>query len=104
MIKFDGETSPKLEELVGLIQAQENVNYQLNYENKYLKDELGAAKVNLIKLIDENTNLHQELKNVTVNEILNELPHLKSSVNEENDQATMQTILKNKEYGSLKHL
>ena len=89
--------NPKLEELVGLIQAQENVNYQLNYENKYLKDELGAAKVNLIKLIDENTTIHQELKNVTVNEILNELPNLKSSVNDENDQATLQTILRNKE-------
>ena len=97
-MKYDAENNPKLEELVGLIQSLENVNYHINAENKYLKDELGSSKVNLIKLIDENTNLHQELKNVTVNEILNELSNFKTMTN---DQATLQTILKNKELVSI---
>jgi hypothetical protein len=79
--------------LIRLIQTVENVNQQLLFENKYLKDEMVKSKAGLLKLIDENANLHRELKNITVLEILNELQNLPSSQNEQ----TLQNQLKNKE-------
>lgn len=101
--------------MVGFIQAQENLNNQLAYENNYLKDEMSQLKVNLLKLIDENTNLHGELKSVTVSEILNELPNLinKSNAttkmtrvntnlnayqNGGDDTESLKDLLRNKEY------
>ncbi len=79
--------------MIRLIQTVENVNQQLLFENKYLKDEMVKSKAGLLKLIDENANLHRELKNITVLEILNELQNLPSSQNEQ----TLQNQLKNKE-------
>lgn len=64
------------------------------FENKYLKDEMTKSKAGLLKLIDENANLHRELKNITVLEILNELQNLPPSQND----LTLQNQLKNKEY------
>ncbi len=80
--------------MIRLIQTVENVNQQLLFENKYLKDEMTKSKAGLLKLIDENANLHRELKNITVLEILNELQNLPPSQNEQ----TLQNQLKNKEY------
>lgn len=59
--------------MVRLIQSVESVNQQLLIENKYLKDETKALKANVLSLVSENNNLHKELKNVTVLEILNEV-------------------------------
>ena len=64
--------TPDLDDLVRLIQTTENVNQQILFENKYLKEETSRAKAAILKLIEENTLLHKELKNITVLEILGE--------------------------------
>lgn len=56
------------------------MNQQLVNENRFLKDEINNAKANALKLIEENTNLHNELKNVTIHEILNELHNDKNAL------------------------
>ncbi|RNA06143.1 hypothetical protein BpHYR1_052677, partial [Brachionus plicatilis] len=65
--------APQVDDLVRLIQSVESVNQQLLIENKYLKDETKNLKANVLNLVNENSNLHKELKNVTVLEILNEI-------------------------------
>jgi hypothetical protein len=55
-----------------LIKSVENVNHQLLVENVFLRNEMGNAKANILKLVEENTALHNELKSTTVVEILNE--------------------------------
>ena len=37
-------------------------------------------KSNMVKLVQENTQLHNELKNVTIHEILNDFQNQKTSV------------------------
>jgi regulator of replication initiation timing len=54
------------------------MNQQLINENRFLKEEISNFKGNALKLIEENTNLNNELKNVTIHEILNELHNDKS--------------------------
>ena len=39
------------------------------------------CKSNVVKLVQENTQLHNELKNVTIHEILNEFQNQKITVN-----------------------
>jgi hypothetical protein len=58
---------------VRLIQTIENVNQQLLFENKFLKDEATKTKTDVLRVIEENVVLHKELKNCTVLEILTEL-------------------------------
>ncbi len=76
---------PNLDDLVRLIQTTENVNQQLLFENKYLKEETTRAKSNILKLIEENTLLHKELKNTTVLEILNEIENSMGNLLYENE-------------------
>ena len=76
---------PNLDDLVRLIQTTENVNQQLLFENKYLKEETTRAKSNILKLIEENTLLHKELKNTTVLEILNEIENSMGNFLSENE-------------------
>ena len=64
---------PALDDMVRLVQTIENVNQQLLFENKFLKEEATRTKASVLKLIEENSNLHKELKNCTVLEILAEL-------------------------------
>ena len=71
MAKLDD--APRIDDLVQLIRAVENVNQHVVFENKYLKEEAAAVKVHVLKLIEENTRLHKELKGVTVLEMLAEL-------------------------------
>ncbi len=71
--------------MVRLIQTTENVNQQLLFENKYLKEETTRAKSNILKLIEENTLLHKELKNTTVLEILNEIENSMGNLLYENE-------------------
>jgi len=89
-----------MDDLVRLIQTVENVNQQVLFENKFLKEEMTKAKANVLKLIEDNTNLHKELKNVTVLEILAEFNNM-NQLNQTNfdtaDQQTLQNQLKNKE-------
>lgn len=90
-----------MDDLVRLIQTVESVNQQLLFENKYLKDEMTKSKANILKLIEENTYLHKELKNITVIEILNEFQNKEFTSpqdlgNSQND--TLQNQLKNKQY------
>lgn len=71
-------------------------------ENSYLKKENSTFKAHILKLIEENTHLHNELKNTTVHEILAEFEQMKHdnangyvpSNNQTNDQ------LKSKEYSN----
>ncbi len=44
------------------------------------KDEMVNYKSNMVKLVQENTQLHNELKNVTIHEILNDFQNHKISV------------------------
>lgn len=89
-----------MDDLVRLIQTVENVNQQILFENKFLKEEMTKAKANVLKLIEDNTNLHKELKNVTVLEILAEFNNMNQG-NQSNvdtaDQQTLHNQLKNKE-------
>ena len=68
------------------------MNQQLLFENKYLKEEISNGKAQILKLIQENTSLHRELKNVTVLEVLTELQNVPTNQNE-----TLLNQLKNKE-------
>jgi len=94
-----------LEDLVRLIQTTENVNQQILFENKYLKEETARAKATILKLIEENTLLHKELKNITVLEILSEFQQqgidaLRSADNSQiNNEQT-----KNKKFNDFKNL
>ena len=56
-----------------LIQTIENVNQQLLFENKFLKDEATKTKTDVLRVSEENVVLNKELKNCTVLEILTEL-------------------------------
>ena len=62
--KINVDNIPDLEDLVRLIQTIENVNQQILFENKYLTEETARAKATILKLIEENTLLHKELKNI----------------------------------------
>ena len=88
-MQINVDESPNLDDLVRLIQTTENVNQQLLFENKYLKEETTRAKSNILKLIEENTLLHKELKNTTVLEILNEIEN--SMVNFLSENENIQT-------------
>ena len=84
-MQINADESPNLDDLVRLIQTTENVNQQLLFENKYLKEETTRAKSNILKLIEENTLLHKELKNTTVLEILNEIENSMGNFLSENE-------------------
>lgn len=84
-MQINVDESPNLDDLVRLIQTTENVNQQLLFENKYLKEETTRAKSNILKLIEENTLLHKELKNTTVLEILNEIENSMGNFLSENE-------------------
>ena len=88
-----------MEDLIQLIQTIENVNQQLLFENKYLKDEMTQTKASVLKLIEENTALHRELKSTTVIEILNELQQNEAPKSDSPDQ----NQLKNKELIPILH-
>jgi phage shock protein A len=89
-----------------VIQSVENVNHQLLVENVFLRDEMGKAKGTIMKLIEESSALHTELKNTTVLEILNEFQNqAEQAINHSNKQfnataenPSMQNQLKTKEY------
>ena len=81
-----------------LIQTTENVNQQLLFENKYLKDEAAKAKASVLKLIEENTLLHKELKNITVLEILNEFQNNNIGDVTRSDDNNQTENSKNKKY------
>ncbi len=68
--KYGNDGIPALDDLVRLIQTVEHVNQQLLFENKFLADEKNNMKAQNLRLIQENGNLHKELKNCTVQEIL----------------------------------
>lgn len=85
--------APNLEDLINIIKAVENVNQQLLIENKFLRDQLDQTKAGLFKLIEENSALHKELKNITVHDILNEFntneqqqPQFDDINNQQNDK------------------
>ena len=87
---------PNQDDLIRLIQTVENVNQQLLFENKFLKEEITNSKANMLNLINENTSLHRELKNVTVLEILNEVNQPPQTF-QAGDQ-NLETKLRTKEY------
>ena len=86
-----------MEDLVRLIQTVENVNQQIMFENKYLKEEMTKAKANILKLVEENTYLYKEQKNITVHEILAEFVNVNQSNLESPEHQTLHHQLKNKE-------
>lgn len=45
-------------------------------ENVFLKEETAKSKAHILKLVEENARLHDELKNTTVAEILAELGNM----------------------------
>ena len=102
--KINVDNIPDLEDLVRLIQTIENVNQQILFENKYLKEETARAKATILKLIEENTLLHKELKNITVLEILSEFQQLGIDAlrSADNSQINNEQI-KNKKYNDFKN-
>jgi regulator of replication initiation timing len=78
--------TPHLEDLINLIKAVENVNQQLLAENNILRSQCDNLKANVFKLIEENTQLHKELKNTTIVEILNEFENNQSAQQQQQDQ------------------
>lgn len=86
--------------MVRLIQTTENVNQQLLFENKYLKDEAAKAKANVLRLIEENTLLHRELKTTTVLEILNECQNNIGDLSKSYDNNLIENT-KNKKFKNL---
>ncbi len=102
ILKINVDKIPDLNDLVRLLQTTENVNQQILFENKYLKEETARAKATILKLIEENTLLHRELKNITVLEILGEFQQqtINSPRSEDNNQISNEKI-KNKKYKEL---
>ena len=87
-----------MEDMVRLIQTVENVNQQILFENKYLKEEMTKSKAAILKLIEENAFLYREQKNITVHEILAEFNNADRPVSSESgEHQTLQNQLKNKE-------
>lgn len=72
MYKIGNNGLPSLDDLVRLIQSIENVNQQLLFENKYLKEETTKTKADVLKLIEENCAVYKELKSCTVLDILSD--------------------------------
>jgi hypothetical protein len=94
------DDAPRIDDLVQLIQAVENVNQHVVFENKYLKEEAAAVKAHVLKLIDENGKLHNELKSITVLEILTELEQQQQQqqhVDGVNTNQSLHDEIKNKE-------
>ena len=56
-----------------------------------MKEETSRAKANVLKLIEENTLLHKELKNITVLEILSEFQNQNGDVSKSDLQDNYQT-------------
>lgn len=97
---FGNDGIPALDDLVRLIQTIENVNQQLLFENKYLKDEATKTKTDVLRVIEENVCLHRELKNCTVQEILMELqnsPDTLAATTENNKDLATQIKTKEEE-------
>jgi hypothetical protein len=88
LLKF--EEAPHLEDLINLVKAIENVNEQLLIENKFLREQSDQQKAAVFKLIEENNALHNELKNVTVHDILAEFQN--------NEQQQRQQSPNNREF------
>ena len=68
----------------------ENVNHHLLAENTFLKEEAVKSKSNILKLIEENSALHTELKNATVIDILNEFENNNSNHSNANFNSNQQ--------------
>lgn len=94
-----------MEDLVRLIQTVENVNQQILFENKYLKEEMTKSKAAILKLIEENAFLYKEQKNITVHEILAEFHNNfeRPISSDSGEHQTLQNQLKNKELVLIKN-
>ena len=93
-----------MEDLVRLIQTVENVNQQILFENKYLKEEMTKSKAAILKLIEENSFLYKEQKNITVHEILAEFHNVERPISSDSgEHQTLQNQLKNKELVIIKN-
>jgi hypothetical protein len=77
-----------MNDLVNLIQSIENVNHELMYENTFIRDEMSNCKDNILKLIEENSKLHKELKGVTIHDIITELKQNQNSKNSSSNNNT----------------
>ena len=97
---------PQLDDLVNLIQSVENVNQQLLHQNTFLKEEMSKTKSSILLLIEENSKLHNELKNVTISDIIAEFQsqkqqqhtsYINKNAHTSNTNLTLQAQLKTKE-------
>ncbi|XP_055957438.1 serologically defined colon cancer antigen 8 homolog [Patella vulgata] len=63
---------PTAEEAAQILQNQVGYTNQLEAENRYIKEELAVLQLKLSEILEENKNLHQELKTTVIHEIIRE--------------------------------